>query len=55
VVEDAARLRDALATVIPDNLPATFLQPLPDPLRDYPDAASLAAFAADVQQFALLA
>lgn len=34
VVEDAARLRDALATVIPDNLPATFLQPLPDPLRD---------------------
>ena len=34
VVEDAARLRDALATLIPDNLPATFLQPLPDPLRD---------------------
>lgn len=34
VVEDAARLRDALATVIPDNLPATFLQPLPDPIRD---------------------
>ncbi|NYS30830.1 ATP-dependent helicase [Pantoea sp. WMus005] len=34
VIEDAARLRDGLAVVLPDNLPATFLAPQADPLRD---------------------
>ncbi|MFW0700230.1 ATP-dependent helicase [Pantoea sp. R13S299] len=34
VIEDAARLRDALAIVLPDDLPATFLEPQADPLRD---------------------
>ncbi|WP_318389757.1 ATP-dependent helicase [Enterobacter sp.] len=34
VVEDAARLRDALGTRLPPSLPAAFLTPLPDPLRD---------------------
>lgn len=34
VIEDAARLRDALAVVLPDNLPATFLEPQANPLRE---------------------
>lgn len=34
VIEDASRLRDALATQLPDNLPETFLVPQADPLRD---------------------
>jgi len=34
VIEDAARLRDALAIVLPDDLPETFLEPQADPLRD---------------------
>ncbi|WP_418163230.1 ATP-dependent helicase [Pantoea vagans] len=34
VVEDASRLRDALGTELPDDLPDTFLEPQTDPLRD---------------------
>jgi len=34
VIEDAARLRDALGTELPDDLPDTFLEPQTDPLRD---------------------
>lgn len=34
VIEDAARLRDALAIMLPDDLPATFLASQADPLRD---------------------
>lgn len=34
IIEDAARLRDALAVVLPDDLPETFLEPQADPLRD---------------------
>lgn len=34
IIEDAARLRDALAVVLPDDLPGTFLEPQADPLRD---------------------
>lgn len=33
-VEDAARLRDALNTSIPDGIPVPFLQPVAHPLRD---------------------
>ena len=33
-VEDAARLRDALGVVLPDGLPAIFLQPGADPLGE---------------------
>lgn len=33
-VEDAARLRDALGVVLPDGLPAAFLQPANDPLGE---------------------
>ena len=33
-VEDAARLRDALGLALPAGLPAAFLQPVADPLRD---------------------
>ena len=32
--EDAARLRDALGTGIPDDLPAALLEPAPSPLRE---------------------
>lgn len=34
VIEDAARLRDALGTELPDDLPDTFLETQTDPLRD---------------------
>lgn len=34
VVEDAARLRDALGTPIPHGVPSAFLEPVPDPLGD---------------------
>ena len=34
VVEDAARLRDALGTPIPHGVPSAFLDPVPDPLGD---------------------
>jgi len=34
VIEDAARLRDALSVVLPDDLPATFLVPQAAPLPD---------------------
>jgi len=34
VVEDAARLRDALGTPIPHGVPSAFLDPLPDPIGD---------------------
>ncbi|WP_285721689.1 MULTISPECIES: ATP-dependent helicase [unclassified Pantoea] len=34
VIEDAARLRDALGTELPDALPDTFLEPQTDPLLD---------------------
>nr|WP_154928990.1 ATP-dependent helicase [Pantoea agglomerans] len=34
VIEDAARLRDALAVALPDDLPATFLLPPAAPLHD---------------------
>ncbi len=34
VIEDAGRLRDALACVLPDDLPATFLASVADPLGD---------------------
>ena len=34
VSEDAARLRDALGTKLPPSLPAAFLTPVADPLRD---------------------
>ena len=33
-VEDAARLRDALAVELPDGVPAVFLQPASDPLGE---------------------
>ena len=33
-IEDAARLRDALGVKLPDDIPAAFLQPVADPLRD---------------------
>lgn len=33
-VEDAARLRDALGVTLPASIPAIFLQPAADPLRD---------------------
>jgi ATP-dependent Lhr-like helicase len=32
--QDAARLRDALGVAVPPGLPATFLEPVPDPLGD---------------------
>ncbi|QDO89288.1 DEAD/DEAH box helicase [Ornithinimicrobium ciconiae] len=32
--QDAARLRDALGVAVPPGLPATFLEPVPDPLAD---------------------
>ncbi|MCK0111472.1 DEAD/DEAH box helicase [Ornithinimicrobium sp. F0845] len=32
--QDAARLRDALGVAVPPGLPATFLDPVPDPLGD---------------------
>ncbi|WP_345295908.1 DEAD/DEAH box helicase, partial [Luteimicrobium xylanilyticum] len=34
VVEDAARLRDALGVALPVGLPEVFLEPVPDPLGD---------------------
>ncbi|UYN83262.1 MAG: ATP-dependent helicase [Microcella sp.] len=34
VVEDAARLRDALGTPIPHGVPSAFLDPVPDPIGD---------------------
>ncbi|WP_018156368.1 ATP-dependent helicase [Demetria terragena] len=34
LVEDAARLRDALGTALPVGLPAVFLEPVEDPLGD---------------------
>ena len=34
VVEDAARLRDALGTPIPHGVPSAFLEPGPDPIGD---------------------
>ncbi|KAE8763826.1 DEAD/DEAH box helicase, partial [Georgenia thermotolerans] len=34
VVEDAGRLRDALGTALPLGLPASVLEPVPDPLGD---------------------
>ncbi|WP_153393400.1 Lhr family ATP-dependent helicase, partial [Ornithinicoccus halotolerans] len=33
-VQDAARLRDGLGTALPVGVPATFLEPVPDPLGD---------------------
>ncbi|CAK6500804.1 ATP-dependent RNA helicase SrmB (plasmid) [Pantoea sp. Nvir] len=33
-IEDAARLRDALGVTLPPDIPAVFLQPVADPLRD---------------------
>ena len=33
-IEDAARLRDALGVALPQAIPAAFLQPVVDPLRD---------------------
>jgi len=33
-IEDAARLRDALGVTLPKDIPAAFLQPVADPLRD---------------------
>ncbi|RPD96881.1 ATP-dependent helicase [Candidatus Pantoea deserta] len=33
-IEDAARLRDGLGVALPDSIPAAFLQPVADPLRD---------------------
>ena len=33
-IEDAARLRDALGVKLPADIPAAFLQPVADPLRD---------------------
>lgn len=33
-IEDAARLRDALGVTLPSDIPAPFLQPVADPLRD---------------------
>ncbi len=33
-IEDAARLRDALGTVLPPGIPMTFLEPVSDPLGD---------------------
>jgi len=33
-IEDAARLRDALGVTLPPDIPAAFLQPVADPLRD---------------------
>ena len=34
IVEDAARLRDALGTPIPHGVPSAFLEPVPDPIGD---------------------
>ncbi len=34
IVEDAARLRDALGTPIPHGVPSAFLDPVPDPIGD---------------------
>ena len=34
VIEDAARLRDALGSSLPVGVPSTFLEPVPDPLGD---------------------
>ena len=34
VIEDAARLRDALGVALPPGLPAAFTDPVPDPIGD---------------------